>query len=69
MLTGEAADVACELGATNGDSAEEALVSVDRARISARLPVAEAPRAGDPLLLEVDTERLHFFDPEDGSAL
>jgi multiple sugar transport system ATP-binding protein len=69
VLTGEAAEVARELGATNGDSGEEALVSVDRARISARLPVAEAPGTGDPLLLEVDTERLHFFDPEDGSAL
>jgi multiple sugar transport system ATP-binding protein len=69
VLTGDALEVARELGATNGDAAEEALVSVDRARVSARLPVAEAPRAGEPLRLEVDTERLHFFDPEDGRAL
>jgi multiple sugar transport system ATP-binding protein len=69
VLTGEAAEVARELGATNGDSGEEALMSVDRARLSARLPVAQAPSAGEPLRLEVDTERLHFFDPSGGRSL
>jgi multiple sugar transport system ATP-binding protein len=68
VLAGEALEVARELGPTNGQP-EDAPIRADRARFTARLPVAEAPQAGQPLELGLDPERLHFFAPNDGRAL
>jgi hypothetical protein len=70
VLTGERLEAARELGAVNGSSASgDGLVATDRARLTARLPVAQAPDLGATARLAVDTERLHFFDPGDGRAL
>jgi multiple sugar transport system ATP-binding protein len=69
VLTGEALAVARELGTGNGAAADDAVISFDRARLVARLPVAHAPRIGETLRLAVDADRLHFFDPDDGHAL
>ena len=35
----------------------------------ARVDPRTAVKAGEPLLLEVDTDRLHFFDPSSGQAI
>jgi multiple sugar transport system ATP-binding protein len=69
VLTGDALEVARELGGANGSAGAEAVLRVDNARLTARLPYADAPGAGEPVRLEVETERLHFFDPESGAAL
>ncbi len=35
----------------------------------ARLNPRTQVRTGDPIELVVDTHRLHFFDPDDGSGI
>jgi multiple sugar transport system ATP-binding protein len=67
VLTGESVDVVSELGGA-GDAREE-IVAVDRARITARLPLVDAPRTGEVARLEVATDHLHFFDPASGLAI
>jgi multiple sugar transport system ATP-binding protein len=69
VLTGAVAELGEEIGTGNGKGEADPLLTAQRARVTVRLPVAEAPRAGDPLRLAVDAERIHFFDPEDGRAL
>jgi multiple sugar transport system ATP-binding protein len=69
VLTGERLEAARELGDVNGSASSDGLVATDRARLTARLPVAKAPELGATARLAVDTERLHFFDPGDGRAL
>jgi multiple sugar transport system ATP-binding protein len=69
VLTGEALEVARELGGANGSGGGDAVLRVDNARLTARLPFADAPAAGEPVRLEVETDLLHFFDPDSGAAL
>jgi hypothetical protein len=63
---GAVADLAEELGTHNGKPDADPLLTADRARLTVRLPVAEAPRAGEPVTLAVDAGRIRFFDPQDG---
>ena len=69
VLTGDALEVARELGGGNGSGGDEAILRVDNARLTARLPFVDAPGAGEPVRLEVETDLLHFFDPESGATL
>ena len=69
VLVGAVADLAEELGTGNGKPDADPLLTADRARLTVRLPVADAPRAGEPVRLAVDAGRIHFFDPQDGRAL
>jgi multiple sugar transport system ATP-binding protein len=70
VLTGPTAVVAAELTSQNGGSGDAApLLTVERARVTVRLPVADAPRTGEPVRLEPDPARIHLFDPDDGRTL
>jgi multiple sugar transport system ATP-binding protein len=69
VLIGDALAAARELGEVNGARSADPLVGADHARVTARLPVGEAPRVGERLRLSVDVERLHVFERHSGLAL
>jgi multiple sugar transport system ATP-binding protein len=52
-----------------GDEAAQRVAGADRARVIARLNPRTQAANGEPIELAVDTHRLHFFDPDDGSAI
>jgi multiple sugar transport system ATP-binding protein len=64
-------DDVVELAVDAGHSGDEAAqhVAADRAHVIARLNPRTRAANGEPIELEVDTYRLHFFDPEEGSAI
>jgi multiple sugar transport system ATP-binding protein len=59
-----------ELAVDVGHEALEKLEqSGDRTNVLARLNPRTTARTGEPIELVVDTHRLHFFDPDNGSAI
>jgi multiple sugar transport system ATP-binding protein len=69
VLAGEALAAARELGAANGAGASEGLVATPRARITARVPVADAPAPGAQARLRIHAADLHLFERGSGRAL
>ena len=45
------------------------LADEEGAVFTARVDPRRAPRVGEPLELAVDSERVHFFDPDTGTAI
>jgi multiple sugar transport system ATP-binding protein len=61
-----------ELASDVGEDALEQTIKQaegGRSTLIARLDPRTAVQVGDPIELVVDTERLHFFEPTDGSAI
>ncbi|HEY6960313.1 MAG TPA: sn-glycerol-3-phosphate ABC transporter ATP-binding protein UgpC [Gaiellaceae bacterium] len=50
-------------------ASEEALLVTDQALFTARVDPRTRARIGEPLELAVDTDRLHYFDPDTGKRL
>jgi multiple sugar transport system ATP-binding protein len=67
-LTDDVKELASDVG-------QEALEHVEnqakggRSNVLARLNPRTRARKGEPIELVVDTQRLHFFDPDDGSGI
>jgi multiple sugar transport system ATP-binding protein len=55
--------------ATAGDTAQAGILAVGAPNGVARLDPRSAIRAGTRVTFSVDTERLHFFDPDTGQAI
>jgi multiple sugar transport system ATP-binding protein len=51
------------------DEVAQQLAGADKAHVIARLNPRTQVGNGEPIELEIDTRRLHFFDPDDGSAI
>jgi multiple sugar transport system ATP-binding protein len=63
-------DTEATRAAIEARSADDALLlPKDRARFTVRLPTDVAVTVGQPLPLEINPERLYYFDPETGAAL
>jgi multiple sugar transport system ATP-binding protein len=63
-------DTEATRAAVDASASDDALlVPEDKARFTARLPADAPVTIGEPLELAINTDRLHFFDPETGSAL
>ena len=62
-------DTAPELDVADTTSAEGAMADASGAAFVARLPAGTSLRDGEPVVLAVDTKRLHFFDLHTGSAI
>jgi multiple sugar transport system ATP-binding protein len=64
-------DDVVELAVDAGHAGDEAVqhVAADQAHVIARLNPRTRAANGEPIELEVDTRRLHFFDPDEGSAI
>ena len=52
-----------------GDTAQAGIVAAGAPNGVARLDPRSAIRAGTRVMFSVDTERLHFFDPDTGQAI
>jgi multiple sugar transport system ATP-binding protein len=66
--TADVRELAVDVGQEALEHVEKA-VQGGRTTFLARLSPRSRVRAGEKIELAVDTERLHFFDPEDGSSL
>jgi multiple sugar transport system ATP-binding protein len=66
--TEHARDLAIDVGVEALESVER-IAEQGRSTIVARLSPRTSAQAGQRLDLVVDTERLHFFDPDDGSGI
>jgi multiple sugar transport system ATP-binding protein len=62
-------DTAPELDVADTTSAEGATAAASGAAFVARLPAGTSLRDGEPVVLAVDTKRLHFFDLHTGSSI
>jgi multiple sugar transport system ATP-binding protein len=67
-LTDDVKELAGDVGAEALQHAEQQAMH-GRATVLARLNPRTSARVGDRVDLVVDTHRLHFFDPEDGSGI
>jgi multiple sugar transport system ATP-binding protein len=66
--TEHARDLASDVGIEALESVER-VAREGRSTVVARLDARTAARPGERVELVVDVERLHFFDPEDGSGI
>jgi multiple sugar transport system ATP-binding protein len=67
-MTDDAKELAAELGEEVLEHAQ-AQAREGRAPVVARLNPRTKARKGDPIELVLDTERLHFFDPDTGTGI
>jgi len=60
-----------ERAAAEAERTDEMTLLADEegAVFTARIDPRRAPRVGEPLELAVDSERVHFFDPDTGDAI
>jgi multiple sugar transport system ATP-binding protein len=65
--TDDVVELALDAGHAGDEAAQR--VAADQAHVIARLNPRTRAANGEPIELEVDTNRLHFFDPEEGSAI
>jgi multiple sugar transport system ATP-binding protein len=65
--TDDVVELALDAGHAGDEAAQR--VAADQAHVIARLNPRTRATNGEPIELEVDTNRLHFFDPEEGSAI
>jgi multiple sugar transport system ATP-binding protein len=66
-VTDDVVELAVDAGLAGDEAAQH--VAADQAHVIARLNPRTRAVNGESIELEVDTHRLHFFDPEDGSAI
>jgi len=66
-ITDDVVELALDAGHAGDEAAQR--VAADQAHVIARLNPRTRAANGEPIELEVDTNRLHFFDPEEGSAI
>jgi multiple sugar transport system ATP-binding protein len=67
-ITDDVRELAHDLGAEALQKVQQA-AEVGKSTVTARLSPRTSARAGDTIELTVDTTRLHFFDPDDGSGI
>jgi multiple sugar transport system ATP-binding protein len=67
-MTDDAVELAVDVGTEALEQVEE-LARGGRSTVLARLNPRTKARKGDPIELVVDTHRLHFFDPDNGSGI
>ena len=67
-VTDDVLELAVDAGHAD-DEAAQRLAGASEAHLIARLNPRTQVAIGEPIELEVDTRRLHFFDPDDGSAI
>ena len=64
-------DTEATRAAAEAERTDEVMLLADEegAVFTARVDPRRAPRVGEPLELAVDSERVHFFDPDTGEAV
>ena len=66
-VTDDVVELALDAGHAGDEAAQR--VAADQAHLIARLNPRTRAANGEPIELEVDTRRMHYFDPEAGSAI
>jgi multiple sugar transport system ATP-binding protein len=67
-ITDDVVELAVDAGHA-GDEVAQRVAGAGQAHIIARLNPRTRATNGEPIEIELDTRRLHFFDPDDGSAI
>jgi len=67
-ITEDVKELAHDVGVEHLERVQQE-AEVGKSTVTARLSPRTPARPGDTIELTVDTERLHFFDPDDGSGI
>jgi multiple sugar transport system ATP-binding protein len=67
-MTDDVKELAVDVGAEALEHVQQQAQG-GRSTMLARLNPRTTVRQGDPIELVVDTHRIHFFDPDDGSGI